>query len=220
MLELEKAQRMSLTMQVELRLKNALITGALKPGDRLITKEIAGQLGTSITPVREALLRLVSSGCLQVTPAQAFQVPDLRQERYREINGIRKNLETMAVTEAIKHITKEQLTHLQQLYQEFKDARENLQYEEALHKNLKFRFTLYSHARMPTLLELIEQLWMRIGPGFSFLLPTPDSTAPAPHDYDALLEAIAAKDSNAAIRALSKTIDESLEIFLHQNAVA
>ena len=59
---LEKAQRVSLTMQVEHSLKGALITGSLKPGARLITKEIADKLGTSITPVREALLRLVSSG--------------------------------------------------------------------------------------------------------------------------------------------------------------
>ena len=54
---LEKAQRVSLTMQVEHSLKGALITGSLKPGARLITKEIADKLGTSITPVREALLR-------------------------------------------------------------------------------------------------------------------------------------------------------------------
>ena len=59
---LEKAQRVSLTMQVEISLKGALITGSLKPGARLITKEIADKLGTSITPVREALLRLVSGG--------------------------------------------------------------------------------------------------------------------------------------------------------------
>ncbi|MGG5839259.1 GntR family transcriptional regulator, partial [Huaxiibacter chinensis] len=78
---LEKAQRLSLTMQVEVSLKNALIAGALKPGARLITKEIADKLGTSITPVREALLRLVSAGALHATPAQAFMVPEMTLER-------------------------------------------------------------------------------------------------------------------------------------------
>ena len=47
---LEKAQRISLTLQVENSLKGALITGSLKPGARLVTKEIADKLGTSITP--------------------------------------------------------------------------------------------------------------------------------------------------------------------------
>lgn len=45
MLDLEKAQRLSLTMQVEVRLKNALIVGSLRPGARLVTKEIARSTG-------------------------------------------------------------------------------------------------------------------------------------------------------------------------------
>lgn len=89
MLDLEKAQRLSLTQQVEVSLKNALIVGALKPGARLITKEIADQLGTSITPVREALLRLVSAGALHATPAQAFLVPEVSQQTFIEITEIR-----------------------------------------------------------------------------------------------------------------------------------
>jgi len=48
MFDLDKAQRLSLTVQVESRLKSALILGMLKPGARLVTKEIAQQLGTSI----------------------------------------------------------------------------------------------------------------------------------------------------------------------------
>lgn len=64
MLDFAKAQRISLTQQVENNIKNALIIGALKPGERLVTREIAASQGISITPVREALLRLVSSGAL------------------------------------------------------------------------------------------------------------------------------------------------------------
>ena len=60
----------------------------------------APSLGTSITPVREALLRLVSSGALHATPAQAFLVPEVTLERYNEINAIRKQLEPMAVAAA------------------------------------------------------------------------------------------------------------------------
>lgn len=111
MLDLEKAQRMSLTMQVEGRLKSALIVGTLKPGARLVTKEIAEQLGTSITPVREALLRLVSSGALDATPAQAFLVPEISLGRYHEITTIRKNLEGMAVEQAARYMDKTKLAH-------------------------------------------------------------------------------------------------------------
>ena len=57
----EKIPHISLTMKVENDLKHQLSIGALKPGARLITKNLAEQLGMSITPVREALLRLVRS---------------------------------------------------------------------------------------------------------------------------------------------------------------
>ena len=110
--DFEKAQRMSLTTQVEVNLKSALIVGSLKPGIRLITREIAEQLGTSITPVREALLRLVSSGALQATPAQAFLVPEISLARFREVNQIRKNLEGMAAAAAAVRMTPARLDEL------------------------------------------------------------------------------------------------------------
>jgi GntR family colanic acid and biofilm gene transcriptional regulator len=95
MLDFAKAQRISLTQQVENNIKSALIIGALKPGERLVTREIAANQGISITPVREALLRLVSSGALSGSRA-AFMVPVLNHSGYREISQIRKNLEGMA----------------------------------------------------------------------------------------------------------------------------
>ena len=85
MLDFAKAQRMSLTQQVENNIKNALIIGALKPGARLVTREIAENQGISITPVREALLRLVSLGALQL----AGNKPDTTKSRR---NGGRSGL--------------------------------------------------------------------------------------------------------------------------------
>lgn len=161
---LEKAQRVSLTMQVEHSLKGALITGSLKPGARLITKEIADKLGTSITPVREALLRLVSSGALHATPAQAFLVPEVTLERYNEINAIRKQLEPMAVAAACQKMSDGKLEALRKMSEAFHEAMRNGNVQQALHANRIFRFTLYQYAEMPTLNALIEQLWVRIGP--------------------------------------------------------
>ena len=140
---LEKAQRISLTMQVENSLKGALITGSLKPGARLITKEIADKLGTSITPVREALLRLVSAGALQATPAQAFLVPEVTLERYNEINAIRKQLEPMAVAAACQNMTETKLDALRALSDNFSTAMHQGDVQKAIHANRVFRFTLY-----------------------------------------------------------------------------
>ncbi len=59
----------------------------------------------SITPVREALLRLVSVNALSVAPAQAFTVPEVGKRQLDEINRIRYELELMAVALAVENLT-------------------------------------------------------------------------------------------------------------------
>lgn len=214
MLDLEKAQRMSLTMQVEVRLKNALMMGSLKPCARLVTKEIADQLGTSITPVREALLRLVSSGALDATPAQAFLVPELSLERYQEITSIRKLLEGQAVAAAATQHTPEQLASLRERFELFRDAKISGSIEEALQANRAFRFELYQCANMPTLVSLIEQLWIRIGPSFNYLYPQNNEMIHAHHNYEDLLDALARQDVETSVKVMHKSIDDGAKILI------
>lgn len=217
MLDLEKAQRTSLTMQVEASLKNALIIGALKPGARLITKEIADQLGTSITPVREALLRLVSAGALHATPAQAFLVPELTNARYQEINHIRKKLEGMAVRAASKNMTAGRLNELRVLAGAFQEAVKTGNTELTMQSNRVFRFAVYQYADMPTLTAIIEQLWVCIGPCFNYLYPSSVELTRC-HDYGDLLSALEKGDENGCEKAICRTIDDGAIILQKQFA--
>lgn len=217
MLDLEKAQRTSLTMQVEASLKNALIIGALKPGARLITKEIADQLGTSITPVREALLRLVSAGALHATPAQAFLVPELTNARYQEINHIRKKLEGMAVRAASKNMTAGRLNELRVLADAFLEAVKTGNTELTMQSNRVFRFAVYQYADMPTLTAIIEQLWVCIGPCFNYLYPSSVELTHC-HDYGDLLSALEKGDENGCEKAICRTIDDGAIILQKQFA--
>jgi GntR family transcriptional regulator, colanic acid and biofilm gene transcriptional regulator len=215
MLDLEKAQRTSLTMQVEASLKSALIIGALKPGARLITKEIADQLGTSITPVREALLRLVSAGALHATPAQAFLVPEVCKARFTEINHIRKNLEGMAVRAASKNMTAGKIHELRILAEAFSEAVKTGNTELTLQSNRVFRFAVYHYAEMPTLTAIIEQLWVRIGPCFNYLYPSSPELSRG-YDYGYLISALENGDENGCENAICQTIDDGAVILLKQ----
>lgn len=220
MLDMEKAQRMSLTMQVEVRLKNALMMGTLKPGERLVTKEIADQLGTSITPVREALLRLVSSGALDATPAQAFLVPELTLERFQEITKIRKVLEGMAVEMATKYRTSDQLAVLQEHYERFSKAKMSGSIDETLRANRAFRLELYRCAGMPILQNLIEQLWIRIGPSFNYLYPQSHEMSHGHHNYEELLKALACQDAEASVKMVHRVIDDGAELLIRHHFTA
>ncbi|MRS15823.1 GntR family transcriptional regulator [Enterobacteriaceae bacterium RIT691] len=216
MLDLEKAQRMSLTTQVEMNLKSALIIGALKPGARLVTRDLAEQLGTSITPVREALLRLVSAGALHATPAQAFLVPEVSLQRYNEINQIRKELEGMATAAAAALMTEEKLNDLRHYVDAFHEAKMQGDMEQALQANCRFRFRLYDYAEMPTLVALIEQLWIRIGPCFNYLHPLSCEVFRRQRYYVELLHALEKNDEAESRAEICREIDHGTAILQRQ----
>ncbi|MEB4675417.1 GntR family transcriptional regulator [Enterobacteriaceae bacterium G50] len=216
MFDFAKAQRLSLTQQVEQNLKNALIIGALKPGERLVTKDIAQSQGISITPVREALLRLVSSGALYAAPAQAFLVPELNLQRYTEIQTIRKKLEGMAAAVASEKMTIEKVSHLQRLAEQFHSIKSSGDLAKTLQSNYHFRFCLYEFAEMPTLTALIEQLWVRIGPSFNYLYPHADEHFFQREYYRALLLALAKGAQVESYEAICEVIDENGAIIQKQ----
>ncbi|EGM9930872.1 GntR family transcriptional regulator [Salmonella enterica] len=203
----EKTQHISLTTQVENRLKHQLSIGALKPGARLITKNIAQELGVSITPVREALLRLVSSSALAVAPAQAFMVPEISLESLLEINTIRTALEEMAVVAAAGKITPDREQTL-----------ESGVMEKILLANRAFRFEIYHYADMPTLYAMIEQLWVRLGPSLHFLYDNfkLDDYQNGVNLYRKLLNALVTGDKEASRHCLQNVLQQNVATIKNQ----
>src|SRR5690606_41782844 len=89
--------------------RNARVNGQYEPGERLIIGELARQMGVSITPVREAIFRLISEQGLEMQAATAVYVPYVNSEKLREIQQIRFHLEGMGAAEAARNITPKQL---------------------------------------------------------------------------------------------------------------
>ena len=82
--------------QIYARLAAQLMSGQLLPGDRLKIRELADEIGTSVTPVRDALLRLVQDGALVMPTPRDIRVRSLTLREYLEIRSIRLELEGMA----------------------------------------------------------------------------------------------------------------------------
>ena len=199
---------------VERSLKQALLEGRLRPGERLVTREFADQLGTSLTPVREALLKLVAAGALEGAPSQSFQVPLMTEAGYREIADIRTAVEGLAAERAAQVIRPETIATLRDLNAEFRAAKREGEIAHALALNKSFRFTLYESAVMPRLLEVIERLWLQIGPSLNFLYPQPKPGRFTRHNYDVLLDALERRDGVGVRRAIEQAIDAGMHILL------
>lgn len=213
-LALRQLPRQSLVASIEEQLRDALISGRLRPGDRLNIRLLAQQLGTSPTPVREALIKLAAAGALTAEPGQSFRVPTLTRNEYLEISQIRRAVEGLSAVQATSRISEEEISGLAEIERRFLAAKRDVDVEQALHCNKQFRFTLYEAANMPNLLAIIEGLWLRIGPCFNYLYPQQAIGSGSHHNYDDIISALHRREPEAVRAAVERAIDQGSAILL------
>jgi DNA-binding GntR family transcriptional regulator len=155
-------------------LKGGLISGTFHPGQVFIIRSLAERYGISTTPVREALQRLVAERLLVMLPNRSIVVPSLSTENFAEIYRIRCELEGLAGEVATANFRAADIARIKKILVAMDktiEQREKTAYREL---NEKFHFDIYRKAKLPRLLELIQNLWGQVGPVFYGLLDAPD----------------------------------------------
>ena len=90
---------------VYLRIRDAIVDGTLEPGEQLRDQELAGWLGVSRTPVREALLRLAGAGLVRTAPGRSTTVAPLDRQAVRDAQSVVAAMHRLAVAEAVGRLT-------------------------------------------------------------------------------------------------------------------
>ena len=103
-------------------LRNAILNGELKPGERLMEVTIAEQLGVSRTPVREAIRKLEKESFVIMIPRKGAYVADLTKKDILEVLEIRKELEGFAASLAAERMTYEEKETLGKIMEQFNEA--------------------------------------------------------------------------------------------------
>lgn len=198
----------TLSERVYAQLRAALVGGRLVPGQRLVHRQLALELGVSPTPVREALLRLVSDGALDLDARGIAWVPRLHPDRYAEIMELRVLLEGRAAAEAARLADTADIAALRAIHARIMAARRSNDGTMLLAENERFHFGVIDIARMPVLRRMVESLWMQAGPTISLLTGLPRPPSPDGHPHDDLLRALAAQDARAAQAAVERDLRE------------
>ena len=102
-------------------LHRQIIAGKYTPGDWLRQDDIATQMGVSMTPVREALDLLVSTGLAERVPYRGVRVREMSAKDIADAYGLRLILEALTAREAALHITPEQISNLEKIMAEMKN---------------------------------------------------------------------------------------------------
>jgi DNA-binding GntR family transcriptional regulator len=200
-------QRQNLSELAYVNLRDALMQGQMKPGEELPLRPISRSFGISATPMREALLRLVTESALEMDSRGRISVPHLTRAALMEVRKLRGFLEGNAAREAALHAAPAAVDALEQIHLELIAAQNAGDYVCAIGLNTQFHLKLCEISNLPITYEVVSNLWVRCGPLLSHLY---DAGLPAdwdPHPHVRVVNAIRAHDPDAAYQALNMDIE-------------
>jgi DNA-binding GntR family transcriptional regulator len=208
---LEPIESVNLGEQAYCRLRLALLDGRYRPNERLRLRDLAAELGTSVTPVREAVLRLVNDGALRLRNQRDIRVRALSADEVLEIAAIRKPLESLAIERFTEVMTERHLEELEALYDRYREALAERDYRRALSLDRRLMLTIFKSQGQPIFVDTLDRVWLVMRPTMS-LLYSDEGVAKIDLGNDDLLEALRARDVKAARKARCRLIDDTAAV--------
>jgi DNA-binding GntR family transcriptional regulator len=147
--------RVVLSDRVKEFIVEAVLSGELQPGDRIVESSLARQLGVSQAPVREAIRDLVLLGFLESEPYKGTSVRSFTPEELWETYTVRAALESLAARLAATNLTEEDAEALQIILDEMMEAAVRQDRDTLVQLDNKFHETILQISRNKTL----HQLW-------------------------------------------------------------
>jgi DNA-binding GntR family transcriptional regulator len=157
--------------EIKEAIKQAILAGTLKAGERIVETRWAKQLGVSQSPVREALRDLETVGLIESIPYQGSYVKEITQQDIMDNYRVRMALEPLGAEDACRFITEDQLAEIKCYLDGMIDATEKDDYQVYIDFDTKFHNSIMQVSRNKTLKRLWEQVnvneWTYIGTKFS-----------------------------------------------------
>lgn len=211
----EAAERAdTLADQAYQRLRTALMSGGLLPEQALTVRDVADEYGVSLTPVREAIQRLVAERALTVVNARTIRVPRLDVETYREILKIRLELEPMAARTAALRMDNAEMDRIDGVVAAHVAAIRAGNAHETLSANTEFHLSIYRASQESVLVGIIESLYLRVGPTLNLLFPQYCGSLTGHETHLQAVGALRRRDGDALARAIREDLTEGAQFLI------
>ena len=139
-------------------LRQAILRGELKPGERLMEIQLANKLGVSRTPIREAIRKLELEGLVLMIPRKGAEVAEITEKSLRDVLEVRRALEELAVQLACEKITKEEIRELERVAKEFQQVVNSSDITEIAEVDVCFHDIIYTATDNQKLIQLLHNL--------------------------------------------------------------
>jgi DNA-binding GntR family transcriptional regulator len=183
-------------------LRERILSGELRPNERVTISHVARDLGVSDIPAREGVKRLHADGLLDFVTHKGAVVASMDAADVEELFAIRSELEALALRRAAETVTPEQLAHLRALLDEMAAAERDGDMEAYGRLNRAFHMAAYAAQPYRRLLAMIESLWDSTDWCRRIFRADADSVRASSAEHEAIYAALAAGDGDAAAHAV------------------
>lgn len=189
-------------------LREAILSGVLRNGQKLRQESLAAMIGVSRIPVRSALMQLEADGLVEFTPRRGARVRSVTSEMVEEIFSARVLLETHALRLSMDNMTPERAGHLAELATRLDDPGPDAEFRENV---IDFYRELYDADRQVVLIDLIDRL--RDNVGTQFVGRRMHSHG---HSHRSLISPVIAGEADVAVERLTAHLNEVRDGILAQ----
>ena len=210
-LGLSAVETMPVHERVYHNIVKALMSGQFEPDQKLTSRKLAKELGTSDMPVRSALMRLQALQALKAQPNGTMKLPDMTRDHFSELMEARRVVEGGATELAAQHVNGNKLRTIRRHCAQLTKAAREQDINSYLLNNYNFKFSIYNCCGCQPLIFLIETLWMQAGPFLRNFAGKFDGDLSGILEIDYHEDALAALevgDGNRAAEAIRRDIAE------------
>lgn len=196
-------------------LRTRILHGELAPGQAVTLRGLAADLGTSITPVREAVRRLIAERALEMTPTGRVLAPVLDAAALGALLSARALLEPELAARAMPNADAALLATLDRIDDALEHALATGRAADYVRTNTAFHATLYAAAGTPALMALVESIWLQLNPSMRVLTGRAGTAALADHHAESMA-ALAARDEPALRAAILADVMQAAALLAHR----
>ena len=197
-------------------LKQAIIKGQLKPGERLMEVQLAEKLGVSRTPVREAIRKLELEGLLIMVPRKGAYVSDVSIKDIIDVLEVRASLEGLAAFLAAERMTDKELIVLKEKAKEFIDALEVKNVEMMIEKDAEFHEFLFKITKNEKLMMIADSLSKQLQRFRAIYMNEYDNFEHIIHEHKNIIESLINRDSEKASKYAQQHIEHLKNYLVNQ----
>ena len=202
--------------QVSSFLRQAILESEYKPGQRLIERELISRLQVSRATIRESLRELVSEGLVSNIPQKGAVVTSISRSEAQDLYDARIAIESLVVARFIERASDQQIEQLKEAVAKFRKGTENLQpIRELIAMKDDFYDVLIKGAESPILSNLLSSLHARVSRLRAKSMSSPGRGIIAVAEVEALVDAIADRDTKRAQRLCATHVKNAAKEGIH-----